>query len=142
MGAVVWRWPLGRSIATATIQTGLAMGVLIVRPSLAGTITVLVLAGLFASSLTAWAQTIRMRLIPPELRGRVFALLRTLMQSTPPLGALLGGMLLARGELTLTIGIMAGVIAIPGLVGLVLPALGRTATADTMAPAARPVQAE
>jgi MFS family permease len=133
VGAVGWRWPLGRSIGAATVLTGLAMALLLVEPPIAGVIAILVLAGLFASSLTAWAQTIRMRLIPPELRGRVFALLRTLMQSTSPLGAILGGILLARGELTATIVAMAGIIAIPGVIGLLLPALGRQATGDDSA---------
>jgi hypothetical protein len=33
-----------------------------------------------------------------ELRGRVFALLRTLMQSTRPIGAIVAGYLLAGGD--------------------------------------------
>lgn len=134
VGAVGWRWPLGRSIGGATVLTGLAMSLLLVEPPLAGVVAILVLAGLLASSLTAWAQTIRMRLIPPELRGRVFALLRTLMQSTPPIGAVLGGTLLARGELIATIASMAGIIAIPGAIGLLLPALGRQATGEDLVP--------
>jgi MFS family permease len=142
VGGMVWRSPLGRSIAAATTLTGLAMGLLLVRPPLEGALLILALAGLFASSLTAWAQTIRMRLIPPELRGRVFALLRTFMQSTPPLGALLGGMFLASGELTLMIATMAGIIAIPGAMGLVLPALGRAATGEAVAPATPALEAE
>ena len=142
VGAVRWRWPLGRSIAAATVLMGLSMGLLIVEPPLAGAFAALGFAGLFASSLTAWAQTIRMRLIPPDLRGRVFALLRTMMQATPPVGAILGGALLARGELAGMIAVMAGVIVIPGAVGLVLPALGRAATAEIVVPAAQTVRVE
>lgn len=132
VGAVRWRLPLGRSIAAGTTLTGVALSLLLIRPPLAGTVVVLVAAGLCASSLTAWAQTIRMRLIPPHLRGRVFALLRTLMQSTPPIGAITGGALLALGHVTPAIAVMAGVMAVPGLVGLVLPALGRSATGEAI----------
>ncbi len=130
VGAIGWRWPLGRSIAAATAATGLVFGLLLGQPPLGGAVAILAVAGLLASSLTAWAQTIRMRLIPPELRGRVFALLRTLMQSTPAIGSVLGGYLLAGGGPTPTIAAIAVVIAVPGLIGLVLPALGPVATAE------------
>lgn len=130
VGAIGWRWPLGRSIAVATTATGLVIGLFLARPALPGSLAILVTAGLLASSLTAWAQTIRMRLIPPELRGRVFALLRTLMQSTPPVGAILGGTLLVGGDLVPAIAAMAVVIAVPGAVALFVPALGREATAE------------
>jgi MFS family permease len=138
VGAVGWPWPLGRSIAAATLATGLTLGLLLARPGLVPAALILAAAGLFASSLTAWAQTIRMRLIPGELRGRVFALLRTFMQSTPPIGAILGGLILAGGDLRLAILVMAGLTAVPGAIGLVLPALGRAATAED--PAAGPRQ--
>lgn len=130
VGAIRWRWPLGRSIAVAQTLTGVAfLGLLgpAVIPWLAG---VLAIGGLFGSSLTAWAQTVRMRLIPPELRGRVFATLRTLMQATGPVGAVLAGVVLADGAFSTAVLIMAGVGAIPGAIGLMLPALGRTATAE------------
>lgn len=130
VGAIGWRWPLGRSIAVAQMLTGLAfLGLLgpAAVPWLAG---VLAVGGLFGSSLTAWAQTVRMRLIPPELRGRVFATLRTMMQATGPMGAVLAGAVLADGAFSTALLIMAGVGAIPGVIGLVIPALGRTATAE------------
>jgi MFS family permease len=130
VGAMRWRWPLGRSIAVATFSAGLALGLLLVRPSFLPTLLILAAAGLFASSLTAWAQTIRMRLIPPELRGRVFALLRTTMQSTRPIGAILGGLLLAGGDPIPAIAATAGFVVIPGAIGLWLPALGRGPTAE------------
>ncbi len=77
-----------------------------------------------------------MRLIPPELRGRVFALLRTTMQSTRPIGAILGGLLLAGGDPIPAIAATAGFVVIPGAIGLWLPALGRGPTAE---PDRRPV---
>jgi hypothetical protein len=71
-----------------------------------------------------------MRLIPAEMRGRVFALLRTSMQSTRPIGAVVAGFLLARGDLSVAILAMALLFGLPGLVGTWLPALGRGPTAE------------
>jgi hypothetical protein len=71
-----------------------------------------------------------MRLIPPEIRGRVFALLRTSMQSTRPIGAVAAGLLLSRGDVSIAILAMALLFAVPGFVGIWLPALGRGPTAE------------
>jgi hypothetical protein len=76
-----------------------------------------------ASPLTIWAQTLRMRLIPPELRGRVFSLLRTAMQAAEPLGGALGGAVIASGGLVLALAGIATAIGAPGLLGLAHPAL-------------------
>jgi MFS family permease len=135
VGAVGWRWPLGRSIAVAALATGLTMGALILEPQLLPALVVLFAAGLFASSLTTWAQTIRMRLIPAEMRGRVFALLRTLMQATPPIGAVIAGLLLTRGDPTPAIAIMAAFMVVPSLVALAAPALSPAATGESVASA-------
>ena len=120
IGAVRWRWPLGRSIAAGALAGGLIQLTLLLRPSLGPMLVVLVAWGVAESSLTPWAQTIRMRLIPPPLRGRVFALLRTLMQSTRPIGSIVGGLVLVGADLT------PAIVAI----GLVIPALGRGPTAE------------
>ena len=85
-GAVRWPWPLGRSIAVAATASGCVLAFLATQPGAAGTVVTLGLAGLLASPLTVWAQTIRMRVIPEALRGRVFGMIRTLIQSTPPMG--------------------------------------------------------
>ncbi|HLE79238.1 MAG TPA: MFS transporter [Candidatus Limnocylindrales bacterium] len=130
VGAVHWRWPLGRSIAAAQATAGAVLLGLAFRPDLFGAAAVLAGSGFAASSLTAWAQTIRMRLIPAELRGRVFALLRTLMQSTPPIGGLLAGFMLTGGQVTGVAIAVAVLIALPGAVGSVIPALGREATGE------------
>jgi MFS family permease len=135
VGAIGWRWPLGRSIAASAIAAGLALAVLVATPPFPIAVAGLALSGCFASSLTAWAQTIRMRLIPPELRGRVFALLRTLMQSTGPIGALIAGVLLAHGPIAPVLAVSAALVALPGVVGLVAPALGRESTAEPAGPA-------
>lgn len=134
VGAIRWRWPLGRSIAAATLLVGLVQGLLITMPGLEPAVLLLATAGALGSSLTAWAQTIRMRLIPPELRGRTFALLRTLMQSTGPIGAVVAGALLGGGDVAAAIVAMTCVIAIPGAIGLVHPALGSEATGEPREP--------
>ena len=130
VGAIRWRWPLGRSIAVGALTSGLILSLLVLRPGLPLILVILVGSGLAESSLTPWAQTIRMRLIPPELRGRVFALLRTLMQSTRPIGAIAAGLLLGGGGLTPALVAAAALVAAPGAVGLFLPALGRGPTRE------------
>jgi MFS family permease len=137
VGAIGWHWPLGRSIAAAQVATGLALLLLLGPSVLPLAVFSLLLAGVFASSLTAWAQTIRMRLIPSALRGRVFALLRTLMNSTPPLGALVGGVMLSTGDITPVVITMAVMTAVPGAIALVHPALGGGSTGES-----RPLQPE
>ncbi len=130
VGAIDWRWPLGRSIAAAALLSGLIQTSMLLYPSLGPMLVILVTWGFAESSLTPWAQTIRMRLIPPELRGRVFALLRTLMQSTRPLGAIVAGFLLSGNGLTAALLAIALLVAVPGAIGLVIPALGRGPTAE------------
>ncbi|MGY0059862.1 MFS transporter [Streptomyces sp. LZ34] len=71
--------------------------------------------GVLSAPMTVWAQSLRMRRIPPALHGRAFTALRTLMQGTPPLGAALAAPLLARGELATAAVIMATVAGLPGL---------------------------
>ena len=137
IGAIHWRWPLGRSIAAAALASGTILALLLLRPNLPAMIVILAASGFVESSLTPWAQTIRMRLIPADLRGRVFALLRTSMQSTRPLGSVAGGLLLVGGDLTPALASIALLIAIPGAIGLWLPALGRGPTAE---PAPAPSQ--
>ena len=101
VGAVNWRWPLGRSISWALLTSGLVLLLWLLRPPFLALCAILFVWGSLSSSLTPWAQTIRMRLIPPEMRGRVFALLRTAMQSTRPIGAVVAGLLLTGGDLTI-----------------------------------------
>jgi MFS family permease len=73
--------------------------------------------------LTIWAQTERMRLIPLILRGRVFALLRTVMQTGPAIGGIVGSVVvgaLPRWEVT---GLIVALMSGPGLLALLAPNL-------------------
>ena len=114
---------LGRSIAGSQTLYGLGHAPLIALPGLGPAVATLALAGALGSPLTLWAQTLRMQRIPEAMRGRVFGLLRTLMQSTPPIGGALAGLLIATAGLRWTLLVVVGVIAIPGAVGMVLPSL-------------------
>ena len=120
-------WPVRdlRSFFAAGIES-----LLLLRPPLLPLLVILAGFGIAASSLTPWAQTIRMRLIPAEMRGRVFALLRTLMQSTKPIGSIVAGLLLAGGDLTPSLATMLMLVGVPGLIGLWIPSLSREATAE------------
>jgi MFS family permease len=124
VGAIDWRWPLGRSIAAAQLLAGLVLLGLVAQPGLGGTVAVLALAGLCGSPLTIWAQTIRMRLIPADMRGRVFGLLRTLMQSTPPAGGIVGGTLIGVAGMPIVAALVAALAIVPGLRGLWAGSLG------------------
>ncbi len=119
VGVVHWRFRLGRSIAAFQAAAGLSILGLALEPGFLVAAAVLAVFGLLISPLTIWAQTIRMRLIPDQLRGRVFGLLRTLMQSTPPIGGIVAGSLLTGVSIPLTVAAVAVIVTVPGLVGLV-----------------------
>ena len=59
-----------------------------------------------------------MRIIPERLRGRAFALLRTLMQSGTPIGGALGGVLLPLIGIPAMIALSACIVGAPGLIGV------------------------
>jgi hypothetical protein len=59
-----------------------------------------------------------MKIIPSDLRGRTFALLRMLMQSTNPAGGMIGGFILPLLSIPLMLIVCAATIGIPGLLGL------------------------
>ena len=67
-----------------------------------------------AAAMTTWAQTLRMVAAPPGAHGRLFALLRTLMQATPPLGAGLAALTLRDG-VAVTVLVVCALMAVPAL---------------------------
>jgi len=111
---MTWRAPLTASIVTAQIAAAFVVVPLAVR-SAAVTVAALVALGLCATPMTAWAQSLRMRLVPPEAHGRLFALLRTAMQATPPAGAALAALVIGRGAV-ITVAAIAATIGVPALV--------------------------
>jgi hypothetical protein len=135
VGSIDWRWGLGRSIAATQTLAGFAVLALVTRPPLVLSITALVALGVLTAPLTIWAQTVRMRLIPPELRGRVFGTLRTAMQSTPPLGAAMAGFFLTQeGGWAPAVVFLCACMTVPGIVGLLVPALSQRAVSPNASP--------
>ncbi|MEJ3748911.1 MFS transporter [Actinomycetes bacterium KLBMP 9797] len=116
-----WRPSLTRSIVLASlVAAGAVLAVLVPSPWVA--VAGLVGLGGCAAAMTTWAQTLRMAAAPPGVHGRLFALLRTLMQATPPLGA-------ALAALTLRDGVAVTVLAIGALMALPALAFARDLTA-------------
>ena len=131
-GASASRIPLGRAIALSEIAAGCAYAILAGKPPLALTFVGLAVGALCLGPLTVWAQTVRMRLIPPDMRGRVFGTMRTLMQATPPLGALLAGTLLRHGGIPVAAAAIGVVLIVPAIIALVTGALSQTERASAV----------
>ncbi|MHB8296656.1 MAG: MFS transporter [Acidimicrobiales bacterium] len=108
-----WRHPLRSSIVCAQVAAALVVVMLAVHSSIT-TVVALVGLGIFSAPMTAWAQSLRMRLVEADAHGRLFALLRTAMQATPPLGAGLAALILTHGTLV-TVAVVAGVMGLPAL---------------------------
>jgi len=109
---------LGKRIALAQILSGASL-IFLLGGSVFWFVAIgLFLLGFFSAPLTIWAQTLRMQIIPPDLRGRTFALLRTLMQGATPLGGALAGFLLPVWGIQIIVGLSSLVIGSPGLAGL------------------------
>ena len=101
-------------------------------PGVASAAAGLFLLGFFDSPLTIWAQTLRMAIIPPELRGRVFALIRLSIKGFGPVGSALAGLLLPVVGMTAMILISAAAIGLPGLAGLGVGPLRRAHGPEAM----------
>lgn len=129
-GMVTSRWPLGRAIALSQLAAGTFLLGLVALPQLPAAMTFLALSAFCTGPLTVWAQTLRMRLIPAHLRGRVFGLLRTSMQAAPPLGGLAASVLLAGPGLRLAVLATALLIGLPGAWGLLARSLSTPAGTD------------
>jgi MFS family permease len=125
-----WRASLRASITVAQITAGLVVLLLVIH-SIVVTVVALVALGMCAAPMTAWAQSLRMRLVPPGAHGRLFALLRTTMQATPPAGAAVAALTLARGTLVTVVAI-AVAMGLPAVV-LAHDLMSAATDADTTA---------
>jgi MFS family permease len=132
-GSITPPLSLGILICLAQVLSGASLLLLLAGQNLWWVLPGLALLGVFNAPLTIWAQTLRMRIIPEPLRGRTFALLRTLIQSTGPLAGALAGLLLPVVGLAGMVGSSALLIGAPGLVGTRVKALRREA--DSSQPA-------
>jgi MFS family permease len=139
-GGVTFRLPLGALICIAQCMAGVVILILLPARTIWGALLALVLYGMSSAPLTIWAQTLRMRIIPAGLRGRAFALLRTLMQSGTPIGGALGGVLLPVVGIPVMILLSACIVGAPGLVGLQVRELrGADTRRGTVTEAASPL---
>jgi MFS family permease len=119
-------WPVGSLIAGAQLLAGASLGLLLLGPDFLWIIPGLFLLGFFSAPLTIWAQTLRMQIIPDHLRGRTFALLRTLMQGAIPIGGAAAGFLVPALGISGVIALSCAVTGLPGIVGFRIKSL-RTA---------------
>jgi MFS family permease len=109
------RWPLGRRIAVALTLCGASLAALARTESGVAACLIFAAVGALVAPVNAWVQTLRMRLIPREARGRAFAVIRTAIRSTLPVSAALGAMLLDRTSFQTTTVAMAALIGLPGV---------------------------
>lgn len=117
---------VGDRMLCVLYQGDVDTGPVLVAPQ-AVTVAALAAMGICTAPMTAWAQSLRMRLAPAQAHGRLFALLRTAMQATPPAGAALAALTLTHG----TLAVVATVAAVMGLPALVLARDLMTAATDT-----------
>ncbi|HYN89458.1 MAG TPA: MFS transporter [Ardenticatenaceae bacterium] len=138
VGSRSFRRPLGTLICLAQLLSGVALGFVLTARTPWVTALGLALLGAFSAPLTIWALTLRMQIIPERLRGRAFALLRTLMQSGSPIGGALGGLLLPALGIPAMIVLSSLLVGLPGLLGARVKALriagGQGDGADEMEP--------
>jgi MFS family permease len=117
VGGLTFSLSLGVLICLAQFLAGVSLGLLFLKQETSWVTVSLTLFGLFSAPLTIWAQTLRMQIIPETLRGRSFALLRTLMQSTNPVGGVIAGFLLPVVGIPAMISLSVVLIGTPGLLG-------------------------
>ncbi len=121
------RLPLseGLAICLAALLSGLAVAALALIPDAAGAAVALALYGAFSAPLTIWGQTLRMKIIPPGFHGRCFAIMRTLMQSGGPLGAVSAGFAVPVLGVRAAIAGIALITCAAGALGLTITELRR-----------------
>jgi MFS family permease len=125
LGALGGNRGLGLKIMASQFLAGLSILLVALVPELGAAAIGLFLVGFFDSPLTIWAQTLRMAIIPPALRGRVFALIRLSIQGFGPVGSALAGFLLPVLGMGATIMLSAAAIGLPGVAGLAVGPLRR-----------------
>lgn len=138
-GGMTPRLPLGASICVAQTLAGAVLLIVLATQHVWGAAVALVLFGASSAPLTIWAQTLRMRIIPEQLRGRAFALLRTLMQSGTPVGGAFGGIFLPLIGIPAMIALSACIVGAPGLIGVQVRELRVADNRRGLAPASLPL---
>lgn len=122
-GAFAWPLPFTRLIAWALALGGLPLIGIAVSTHWIVLAAALTASAILQAPLTVWAQTVRMRIIPEDLRGRVFALLRTIMQAGPAIGGVVGGWIVSTAPSAMVVAISVGLMSGPGILSLTVPSL-------------------
>lgn len=113
-GAIRIRWTPMRAIGAVQILAAAGYLSLLLAPNLIVLGAGFLIVGLLSAPMTVWAQSLRMRRVPAHLHGRTFALLRTLMQGTLPLGAVLAAPFISTGGIGAAAIVMALMAGLPG----------------------------
>ena len=97
-GTVVGRYlaphiGVGRAIVLAVVGGGLLFFPLLAATSLLAAAATIFAGGILAASAGPWIQTLRMRIIPPDMRSRAFGAIRTMTNSLAPVAAIAAGFL-------------------------------------------------
>jgi MFS family permease len=116
---------LGQRICWAQIVSGLSIGLLFLLPTVPVAVVAMALLGFASAPMTIWAQTLRMRIIPPAQHGRAFALLRLVMQAGAPVGSAIAGFVLPVAGMAAAITVSAATIGVPGIAGFGIKGLRR-----------------
>jgi MFS family permease len=116
-------WRPGLKIALTQLVCGLSLTLILLAPGAIGIGLAMFLFGLANAPLTVWAQSLRMAIIPKDMHGRAFALIRMTIQSGNPLGGALGGLAVPALGLAAGALLSAALIGLPGLIGLGLASL-------------------
>ncbi len=101
-------------LALAPIGLALASG----SPSVAALAFWAFVSGFVSGPMTVWAQTVRMRLVAPQWRGRAFATLRMIMQSGRPVGGAAAGFALAAASPAACLLAVSVLFVVPALAAL------------------------
>lgn len=124
--------PQGRLICMALAIVGLSVLPFAVGAPLPVLFIGMAAYGIAYAPLTILGQTLRMQLIPSELRGRGFALLRMAMQSGNPIGGLFAGLLIPIVGISAAILCTAALAIGPAVAGALVRPLWRARASELM----------
>lgn len=114
-GAIRLRRSPVRTIGAVQVLAAAGYLSLLLAPNLFVLGAGFLIVGLLSAPMTVWAQSLRMRRIPAALHGRTFAVLRTLMQGTLPLGSVLAAPLIATDRIGAAAIVMTLIAGVPGM---------------------------
>lgn len=94
-GAVTWRWPATLTLTWSSVLLSIPIGLIALRPPLWLVAALTALSALFVAPWNVLLLTLRQRVAPPELLGRVLSLTMIVNRAGEPAGQSIGGPLVA-----------------------------------------------